>query len=109
SGYLKGGASGVEPAAQAAQEGGVAVQRMNGDIGDQSEGGANGSVLGHIGTPAGDCTSPVWDVRRLESEQPLEMTSAPDGTLWLPIGVDSGFEGRTEIYFARVRAHLHPI
>ena len=107
--YLKVGASGVEPAAQAAQEGGVAMQRMNVDVGDQSEGGTNAIVLGHIGTPAGDCTSPVWDVRRLESEQPLEMTSAPDGTLWLLIGVDSGFEGRTEIYFTRVRAHLRPI
>lgn len=107
--FLKAGAAGIEPEAEVRQEGGVAMRRMNVAKGDQSEGGANASVLGHIGTPAGDCTDPVWDLRRLESQQTLEVISAPDGALWLLVGTDSGFEGRTEVYFTRVRARFRPI
>lgn len=107
--YLKAGAAGIEPEAEVKQEGGVAMRRMNIQKGAQSEGGANASVLGHIGTDAGECDAPAWGVRRLESQQPLEVATGPEGVLWLLIGTDSGFEGRSEIYFTRMRARFRPM
>lgn len=107
--FLKAGATGSEPLSEITQEGGVAMRRMNVDKGDQSEGGAGVGVLGHIGTAAGDCAAPAWEIRRLESDGGLEVASAADGSLWLLVGTDSGFEGRTEIYFTRVRARFRPV
>ena len=36
------------------------------------------------------------------------VSASAGGRVWLLLGVDSGFEGRTEIYFTRARATLIP-
>lgn len=106
--YLKAGASGVEPAAVVEQEGDVAMRRMNVDKGNQSEGGPAAEVLGHIGGSSADCADAGWEVVRLESASGVAATTSSDGVLWLLIGTDSGFEGRTEVYLTRLRARFRP-
>ena len=107
--YLKAGASGVQPEAVVEQEGGVAMRRMNVDKGNQAEGGPAGEVLGHIGGSSTDCADTGWEIRRLESPSGVAATTAADGSLWLLVGTDSGFEGRTEVYFTRLRARFRPV
>lgn len=107
--YLKAGAAGSEPAPVVEQEGGVATRRMNVDKGNQAQGGPAGEVLGHIGGSSTDCDNAGWEVRRLESPAGITATTGTEGELWLLVGTDSGFEGRTEVYYTRLRARFRPI
>src|SRR5688500_16526416 len=51
----------------------------------------------------------TWELKELQSgPNRLAMTSNPDGSAWLLIGTDSGFEGRTTLYYARVIAQFFP-
>lgn len=78
--------------------------------GNQSNGGTNANVLGNIavndlncdGTSLGNKT--VTTTRQTE----LEFTTDADGRIWLFIGTDSGFEGRTELYFDEIELTVAP-
>ena len=103
--YVKAGAAGIEPVPFL--EG--THLRMNVDIGSQSQGGENAVVLGTVdnGRPCEE--PPVWmlksfPVRSLQGP----VTASPDGRIWILFGADSGFEGRTEIYFTCAWATFMP-
>ena len=105
--YLKVGASPEQPV-PVMQDG---QSRLSVDKGGQSQGGDAAVVAGTIenGIPCEEA---------LESDQPpyamvtlsgdLEVTTADDGSLWLFVGTDSGFEGRTSIYYDRLEVTLTP-
>ncbi len=99
--WIKVGASDIEPFPEHQDD----WLRMNIDIGGQSHSGKNAQVLGNVANsrrceqtrqwerksfPAGAITSPV--------------TASPDGRAWILLGVASGFESRTEIYFTQAWA-----
>lgn len=80
-------------------------RRLALDKGNQSIGGADLVVLGNVGVRD--------DVRQYElitrtSPTAQRVTTDADGTLWLVAGTDSGFEGLTDLYVARIRATMTP-
>jgi hypothetical protein len=106
--YLKVGASSEQPV-PVMQDG---RSRLTVDKGGQSQGGDAAVVAGTIdnGIPC---------EQALESDAPpyamvtrtgtLEaVTTDEDGSLWLFVGTDSGFEGRTSIYYDRIEVTLTP-
>lgn len=106
--YLKVGASSEQPV-PISQDGG---SRLSVDKGGQSQGGDAAVVAGTIenGIPceeALEADPPPYAMVSLSGE--LEVTTAEDGSLWLFVGTDSGFEGRTSIYYDRIEVTLTPV
>lgn len=75
--------------------------RMNLDKGNQSIGGADMTVVGHVGKPD-DGTENYVPLVRGQHGAAMTATTAADGSLWLVFGTDSGFEGRSELYYTRL-------
>lgn len=86
--------------------------RLSVDKGNQSQGGEAAAVAGVIanGIPCEEA---------LESDQPYAMvtwektlddpvTTNEEGEMWLFVGIDSGFEGRTSLYYDSVEVVLTP-
>jgi hypothetical protein len=99
--YIKAGASQIEPLPEIEP-----VEnwfRMNIDKGNQSIGGQDMIVLGDFSN--GTQESAYTMVSRSNNEA-FQCKSNLDGELWLIIGVDSGFESTTAIYFDRIQVIL---
>lgn len=96
--YLKAGATLEEPLPEE-QEG---MWRMNIDKGNQSEGGTDMLVLGHIGTTRQDEQYALLS-RSSGEENKFEITTDKKGDLWLIVGTDSGFEGKTTLYYNKIK------
>ena len=94
---LKVGATSYEPDTITVPIGPVPYHRMNLDHGDMSVGGEDMVVIGNVGIPGDDF---VWTmVQRTNRFAPFEATTAPDGSLWLIVASDSGFEGTTQLFY----------
>lgn len=93
--FLKAGASTIEPLAVAVND----FYVMNVDKGNQAQGGPAASTAGNIanGRPADQ--PPVYVMLRKEHEHPHNIRADDQGSLWLLIGTDSGFEGPTRLYY----------
>jgi hypothetical protein len=105
--WLKGGASSDEPV-PGNQDGDV---NLSVDKGNQSQAGPAAAIAGDIanGIPceqALDSDEPPYAM--VERTASLEATTDDEGNLWLFVGTDSGFEGRTSIYYDRIEAVLSP-
>jgi hypothetical protein len=100
--HVKFGASDVEPVPVIVND----RYRMNVDIGRQSQGGTNAVVLGNIATTITNCHNEVFEAKVVKSPSPLLMRSDAQGRLWVFVGTDSGFEGRTIVIYTKVRLHL---
>jgi hypothetical protein len=104
--FVKAGASNVEPIAALGDAGNRPEYRLNVDKGNQSQSGKDAVVIGSAGNLSGTAT---WELKELRSgPTPLAVTPAPDGSVWLLVGTDSGFEGRTSLYYTRVTAQFTP-
>ncbi len=81
--------------------------RMNVDIGSQSNGGPQVVVLGNMANSR-QCEQPRgWELKALErTSTPAGVAASADGRAWLLIGVDSGFESGTDVYFTRASVTL---
>ena len=106
--WLKVGASTVKP--QPVDEDGST--RLNVDKGGQSEGGENAEVAGNLanGIPcehALENNRPYEEVNWSES-LPDSFFADQDGNIWLFVGIESGFEGRSDLYYDRVEVSLTP-
>ena len=101
--YVKFGAASEEPLT-VLEDG---VVRMNVDIGNQAHGGANAEVIGNIATSITDCHNERYELKELETRTPLLVRADRKGTLWIFVGTDSGFEGKTSLIYTQVRLHLH--
>lgn len=96
--FVKAGAAPVEPSAQPDRIGHL---RMNIDKGNQSRPGAAMVVLGNIAHP--DASRDAYAIKTLtNADAPLTVTTDGEGRLWLIVGTDSGFEGLTTLYYARI-------
>ena len=73
---------------------------MNLDKGNQSVGGADMTVVGHVGKPD-DGTENFVPLVRGQHGAAMTATTASDDSFWLVFGTDSGFEGRSELYYTR--------
>ena len=98
--YIKAGASNIEPKNSIGVEGNYI---LNIDKGQQSQGGNDMMVIGHIGVS--DTTKQYTLIQRKNSS-PFLKQSNDKGELWLVVGTDSGYEGLTEIYYASIKVEL---
>jgi hypothetical protein len=98
---VKAGASSVQPVAVPDASGWL---RMNIDKG-AAGGGANAAVLGNIAVGDGCGENNAWRRKELTSAPDvISVQAATDGSVWLFVGTDSGFEGETSIYITQFSA-----
>lgn len=96
--YLKAGAIGMEPKPVIDANQYV----LNIDKGNQSTPGESTVILGNIAV--GPYTSEYTLIRRTNSgsQFPFIARANSKGELWLIVGTDSGFEGRTTVFYTRI-------
>ena len=100
--FVKAGASTVEPLAK---EDSNRHLRMNFDKGNQSRGGESMVVLGNVAHPK--VVNMEYRIKTLDNiDLPLSVTTDIEGRVWLIVGTDSGFEGLTRLYYARINYSL---
>ncbi len=75
--------------------------RMNIDKGNQSQGGKAMVVLGSVGIPG--TTSEYRLINRDNARNPVKVITDSNGSLWVIVGTDSGFEGVTKLYFDTIK------
>ena len=64
-------------------------------------------VLGHVAHP--DVHNREYRLKTLDNaNRPLNVATDSEGRLWLIVGTDSGFEGLTRLYYARISYTLTP-
>ncbi len=102
---IKAGASASEPKAVRNKQGWL---RLNVDKGNQAKGGAAASVLGHEAKIDNTNNTFAFVCRDNRSNR-LRVKSAADGTLWVFFGSDSGFAGKTSLYYTKFTAVLEPV
>jgi hypothetical protein len=100
--YFKAGASAIEPQRKIVGQ----DYRMNVDKGNQSRYGKNALVIGNLANPAVDPQKPSYQPLLLRSERSLTVRSNRSGEIWIFLGTDSGFEGKTKYYIAEVNVNI---
>lgn len=107
--YVNAGASPEEPVRELSEMEGP-YYFLSVDKGDGANEGDAALVLGDIGVDV-PCEGDVpFREKTVDSgDRTLTAVSDSEGRLWLFFGTDSGFEGRTRIYFLEFRAHLRRI
>jgi hypothetical protein len=97
---IKVGATKVEPKKVAQGYGYI----MNIDKGNQTQGGTDMKAIGNIGVS--DTTTVYTVIKRNNFTAPLQATTDKDGSLWLIVGTDSGFEATTTLYFKKIEVTI---
>ena len=104
--FVKVGASTEEPVPVEGEMGGEPYFQLNVDKGSQSEGGKNAIVVGD-GAKLENEEFGVYELKTLNNAgEPLEIKSDADGNIWIFVGTDSGFEGKTILYYTGINAVL---
>ena len=100
--YVKAGAATAQPVAA---EGDNRHLRMNIDKGNQANGGEDMVVLGNVAH--GEVVNREYRIKTLDNvDLPLSVSTDADGRVWLIVGTDSGFEGLSALYYARISYSL---
>ncbi|MEN8719215.1 MAG: hypothetical protein ABF296_02985 [Oceanococcaceae bacterium] len=102
--YLKAGASAEEP--RRVIDASDGWWRLSVDKGNQSQGGAAAIVLGTI-----ENTQECGARQRFEAKTfsgDIAADADAQGRMWLFVGTDSGFEGRSRLYYPRITIDLTP-
>ena len=101
--FVKAGASTVEPLVV---EGRNRHLRMNIDKGNQARGGESMVVLGNVAHS--EVENREYRIKTLDNtDLALSVTTDSAGGVWLIVGTDSGFEGLTRLYYARISYSLY--
>ena len=100
--FVKAGASAIEPKNQLDE---LAYFRLNIDKGNQSIDGKNMVLIGNFSNETEENT---YRLKKLSMMTPLEVQSDANGSLWLIVGTDSGYEATTSIYYNYIKAELSP-
>ncbi len=103
---MKAGGSGEEPRIELDAS---AHLRVSVDKGNQSTGGPAATVAGDISTGSSDCrdTAP-YKTLELRHRHTYPVQANHFAELWLLVGTDSGFEGKTTLYYEMIEATLTP-
>ena len=101
--YLKFGYASQEP-----QQSGY---YLNVDKGNQSQDGSNARVIGNIASSELSCDDNKFASKIVSSSgaTPLQFTSNADGSIWVFLGTDSGFEGLTRLYYRELELRFTPV
>jgi len=101
--YFKIGASATKPASSVDGQG---ILRLNLDKGQQSVGGTDLNKVGDISNTL-HCPDATYQAKALSLSN-FTVRSAADGSVWLVVGTDSGFEGLTTLYYDKITVTLTP-
>ena len=96
--YVKIGASATEPAAM---DNGEGLLVLNLDKGNQSQSGRDAAAVGTVALPARGSATYGYLRRNNYSASQTAITDST-GSLWVFFGTDSGFEGKTELWYTRL-------
>jgi hypothetical protein len=102
--FLKAGAVTKEPLPVAEGNSRVTFLRMNIDKGNQSQEGADMFNIGTVGIDGEEYRYEL--IQRENSDRPFSATTDANGSLWLIVGTDSGFEGLTVLYYNSIKVRL---
>lgn len=102
---LKAGMSAIEPLAIIDANGDYT---MNIDKGDQTQGGTQAQALGNIANGRECDGTSVYVSKTLRSTTPLTVTTDANGSAWLLVGLDSGFEAGSTVYYQDIQLTLTP-
>jgi len=100
---LKVGAIGYEPLAKVDENG---YMRMNIDKGEQY---GSGSQMVRIGNLTNGTSEELYHLKTLSSDTPLIARTDENGTLWLIVGTDSGYDGTLTVYYNTVNIDMEKI
>ena len=105
--WVKAGASQQQPARRVDSDG---MLRLSVDKGQQQNDGASALNLGDIRNTTSGCPQDApFGARFVTSgSRTVEVQATPDGSLWVFLGSESGFEVRHELYFLTLRVVLRP-
>ena len=107
--WVKVGAAAVEPVPVEMDVHAIPYYGLNVDKGWQNEDGENALRIGDVAKTDNDEFN-VYELKTLDNaEQPLEISSDEEGNLWIFVGTDSGFEGRTTLYYNQIRVALQQV
>jgi hypothetical protein len=100
--YLKFGYATTEPK--------QAGYYLNADKGNQSQDGSQARVIGNIAASGINCDGQQFASKTVSGSgnTPLQFTSNADGSIWVFIGTDSGFEGLTRLYYQELELRILP-
>ncbi len=101
--YMKAGAMEEEPEPELKD----GFYEMNIQKGQQSSGGTDMDVIGHVGNESGDCSGETWEYKTLKLEE-FPVKTGGDAVLWLCAGTDSGYEGINYYYFTSFKVTVTP-
>jgi hypothetical protein len=105
--YIKAGAVNNEPELVTDD---INWLRLNIDKGNQATEGADMINLGTIANPNIDISTSTGEEYALmnlnNQEMPFTVTSDKDGSIWVLVGSDSGFEGATTLYYDALEIQL---
>ncbi len=81
---------------------------LNLDKGVQNNNGKNAKIIGDIAAKDANCEGSkyVEKVLASTSDSRIEFTTGSDGSIWLFVGTDSGFEGKTTLYYDKIDIQL---
>lgn len=95
--FLKAGATLEEPKKELE----TGMYRMNIDKGNQAEDGTDMINIGNVGVSA-TTTEFTVITRNNNSSNSFFLTTDASGEIWLVVGTDSGFEGKTTLYYTQI-------
>ncbi|HEV7348136.1 hypothetical protein [Telluribacter sp.] len=96
--YLKAGASPNEPVKKLVDD----FYTVTIDKGQQAVGGKEMIVIGDVSNGVEDFVYKL--VKRTNSETPVSVKPNANGEIWLCVGTDSGFEGKSTLYYDKIKA-----
>lgn len=102
--YVYGAAAAIEPLTMQAGE----EYSMNIDKGNQAAPGKNALVLGNIANSSTNCGNAPYQEKNLASKTPLQVTADASGAIWLLLGLDSGYEAASQIYYKSIVVTASP-
>jgi hypothetical protein len=104
--WFKVGAATAEPVPVEEESMGGQYILLNLDKGYQNDDGENAIRVGDAAKLYND-EFYVYEPKIVDNKQkPLEVTSDAEGRLWIFVGTDSGFEGRTVLYYNSITVEL---
>ena len=94
--FIKAGAVNIEPMKVRVED----EYLINIDKGNQARDGVDVTTLGDF---SNDTDQEIFTLKTVSNEDPFLATTDEEGAIWVLIGTESGFEGRTRIYYDKVR------
>ncbi len=108
--WVKVGAAPEEPVPVVIDLAGTPFYTLSVDKGWQNDDGEHAIRIGDVAKEQGPDDDFSYALKTLDNlDRPLEVDSDEDGNLWIFVGTDSGFEGKTTLYYTNIAVTLEPI